>query len=351
MSAASCGVGDPIGYGRRIAVCCIALLIAMPIVTAVAQQVPRPPEQPAAGPGGAAYAFDGVKASRHGEPPSGYWLFEPADEVDGEAAVAATPQPLVVFLHGFSALNPDAYLDWIEHVVRRGAIVVYPDYQTLELLNLRPKEYLDEAVSGVRAAIAELANPGHAPVDLTRVAAVGHSVGGVLAPSLAAVAEEAGLPKFAAVMAVQPGGCAGCGQGPEGFGVPFADLGTIPAQALVYVVVGADDEAVGDTGGRMAWEGMTNVPLANRDYVVLISDDHGRPELRADHGQPQTGLLNGETDALDWYGTWKLFDLLTACAFAGEGCDDARDGSAAQRWMGEWSDGTAVTPAEVTDSP
>ncbi|MGH2562125.1 MAG: hypothetical protein ACRDJH_23950 [Thermomicrobiales bacterium] len=45
----------------------------------------------------------------------------------------------------------------------------------------------------------------------------------------------------------------------------------------------------------------------------------------------------GTLDAFDWYGTWKLFDGLAACAFEAVGCDESLGGTPFQQWMGEWS--------------
>ena len=50
------------------------------------------------------------------------------------------------------------------------------------------------------------------------------------------------------------------------------------------------------------------------------------------------------TDALDFYGTGKLFEALRAAAFEGKLRDVALGGGPAQLDLGKWSDGTAVKP-------
>ena len=57
-----------------------------------------------------------------------YWLFVPTDPLPGTPR-AGEPFPLVIFVHGSGATNADPYLAWIEHLVRRGAVVLYPQYQ------------------------------------------------------------------------------------------------------------------------------------------------------------------------------------------------------------------------------
>ena len=105
------------------------------------------------------------------------------------------------------------------------------------------------------------------------------------------------------------------------------------------------------TAARRIWEGTSAVPLDRKDHVTLRSDGHGSPALRATHLVAQTAGGGGTLDALDWYGLWKLTDLLLTCAFDGVDCDRASNGSPEQRFMGRWSDGVPVREAVVTDWP
>ena len=47
-------------------------------------------------------------------------------------------------------------------------------------------------------------------------------------------------------------------------------------------------------------------------------------------------------NALDYYGTWKLFDGLIDAAFTGKNRDYALGNTPQQRFMGLWSDGVPV---------
>jgi len=330
----------------------VALLGLVPAATTAALPTPpRPPEQPAAGPGGRAVAFEGVNATRIGRLPDGAWLFEPTDlRLDGTAAPTPSTVPLVIFLHGFTAVDPAPYRAWIDHLVRRGAIVVYPDYQTLNPFETGFDAFQPNALAGVRAALAELKTTTRIRPDLSRVAVVGHSLGGVLAANYAAIAAQENLPVPTVLLAVEPGGCEGCGEVRRG-GTPLADLAAIPASTHALVIVGEDDDIVGERAARRIWADLTTVPLDRRDYVTLPSDHRGFPPLRATHLMPQTAGLGGAEDALDWYGTWKLLDALIACAFADDWCATALGDTPEQRFMGLWSDGEPVTEAGVTDEP
>jgi hypothetical protein len=56
-------------------------------------------------------------------------------------------------------------------------------------------------------------------------------------------------------------------------------------------------------------------------------------------------------NALDYYGTWKLFDGLIDAAFTGKNRDYALGNTPQQRFMGVWSDGVPVKELKVTDKP
>jgi hypothetical protein len=96
---------------------------------------------------------------------------------------------------------------------------------------------------------------------------------------------------------------------------------------------------------------LANVPADQRDFVLMHSDRHGSPALIADHYAPLTASSGWDVNALDWFGTWKLLDLLTDCSFRDHGCSTAFGGSPIEMSMGEWSDGRPVVPLTVTDSP
>ncbi len=97
------------------------------------------------------------------------------------------------------------------------------------------------------------------------------------------------------------------------------------------------------------------MPLANKDYIRMFSDDYGIPALVADHRAPTApgALVEGggseiaidrSTDALDFYAAWKLFDGLVDAVYRGVNREYALGDTPEQRFMGRWSDGT---PARV----
>ena len=97
----------------------VVLLAAIALAHAVA---PTPPVQPAHGPGSAEYAHAQVIAHEVKSGAQGWWLFVPSSPRPASA-------PVVVFCHGWGALDPKGYRAWIDHIVRRGNIVIWPNYQ------------------------------------------------------------------------------------------------------------------------------------------------------------------------------------------------------------------------------
>jgi hypothetical protein len=82
--------------------------------------------------------FAGVRVTALGDVPGGGFVFEPTTEAGSGTPVAAGPLPLVLLIDGCcyqteeSAVNgggvdgAQGFRAWIDHLVRRGAIVVYP---------------------------------------------------------------------------------------------------------------------------------------------------------------------------------------------------------------------------------
>jgi pimeloyl-ACP methyl ester carboxylesterase len=111
---------------------------------------------------------------------------------------------VVVLLHGWGGMNPLYYGAWIDHLVKRGNIVIYPRYQATLLTPL--KDFTPNTLTAVKDALGRLqSEKGHVSPELNKFAAVGHSMGGLLAANLAALAVESKLPRVQAVMSVEPG--------------------------------------------------------------------------------------------------------------------------------------------------
>jgi len=320
---------------------CSAFLLVLLLGSGVAGAAgkPRPPGQPKTGPGGADYAHAAVKETSLGTGDTQVWFFEP----DRPAPKTA---PVVVLLHGWGAMDPRAYRAWIDHLARRGNLVIYPRYQASFLT--RPETMTSNAAAAIRAALAALRKPGHVSPDTSKLAAAGHSLGGVIAANFAAGAKALGVPQPQAVLSVEPGDSKGShtarrlGRKLKSI---LTDYSTVPTGTLFVVVVGDEDVMVGARTAKKIWAGIGHLPKKDRDFLLVGSDRHGSPGLAAGHFFPAGASgLGGRlgVDALDYYGTWKLLDGLTDAAFHGKNRKYALGNTPEQQFMGEWSDGTPV---------
>jgi dienelactone hydrolase len=296
---------------------------------------PKPPHQ-------------GIRRFEIGQGPRSYWLFEP-DEPRPERA------PVVVFLHGWFAVNPGFYGAWIDHLVRDGRIVIFPRYQ--HDVGTMPQDFLPNAMAALHDAMGVLhVGVDHVRPDPSRFALIGHSAGGNLAAQIAALASapRTDLPRPKAVIVVMPG---------EVVATPRHSLSRIDEKTLLVVMVGEEDIVVGDLRGRQIFDEASAVPASRRRFIFFRSDRHGHPPLIADHAAPTgshprldngEGLFRslqmsfGDVNALDHAGFWRLADLTLEAAFAGQTLDDVARDEERFRHLGDWSDGRRVVPPIVS---
>jgi hypothetical protein len=262
-----------------------------------------------------------------------FWIFEPTDPTPATA-------PLIVFNHGWAATQPLYYKAWVEHLVKRGNIVVYPRYQLGLIAGVSGATV--HSLLCTRAAIYILQHGTHVRPELNHFAIVGHSLGGGITAEMAALANAYHLPPPKAVMPVQPY---------INDYLMIQDFHAIPASALLLVVVGENDSIVGNASGKTIFYTADQIPLDRKDFIIQRTDRHGSPPLLADHGAPVCIPNSGWTNAMDYYSTWKLFDALIDYAFYGTEREYCLGNTPEQRFMGYWSDGVPVTELGVTDTP
>ncbi|MEI7555818.1 alpha/beta hydrolase [Candidatus Chlorohelix sp.] len=298
------------------------------------------PEQPLSGPGGSSYKYGESTSSSFGEGSAKYYIYEPANPTPATA-------PVIALLHGYTDINPQSYKNWIDHLVRRGNIVIFPVYQAT-IFDTNGSKFTDTSLIALKEALAQLQQNGKVKPELDKFMLVGYSAGGIIATNLAGRATTAGLPEPRALFDITPGGCNNCGaMAIGGFPLELEALPAIPASMKMLVLVGDKDIIVGDKSSKVIWQNTSQISPENRDFIKVISDNHGTPALIADHGMSN----RRKPDALNYYGIWKLTDALQSCALYNTECDNALGNTPAQRFMGKWSDGTAVTELVVTKKP
>jgi pimeloyl-ACP methyl ester carboxylesterase len=308
------------------------------------------PEQPAVGPGGAVYLHHDVLFSNLADEADGYWLFEPADPKPDSAQV-------VVFLHGYGAINPMIYGAWIRHIVRKGNIVIYPRYQK-NLFSPRPDAFADNAATAIRQALEKLSQGEHVRPIAEPLIIAGHSYGGTIAANLGVNYAQFGIPQPKGLLLCAPG------TGPLKGG-RLVTYEALPEDTRLLVLVSINDHVVGEELGRLIFETATNTPA--RNLIRLLPDDYGTPPLTSVHNESYAldaafdagihnasyhrSLSTAKLDAADFYAQWKLLDALSDCLRRGENCHLAFGDTPEQRYMGAWSDGTPVRELEVIVPP
>lgn len=266
------------------------------------------------------YPHNQVNKVLKGSGASAYWVYSPASPIPSST-------PVVLFLHGWMAMDPYVYGGWIDHLVRSGSIVIYPVFQTSK--KDTPESILQNTIAATLEAVKEVNSDTSIRPNWNNFSIVGHSLGGGLSVQVAAQAESQGLPMPQAIMSVEPGW-----QGKDG--MPTADLKKIPDSVSLLIIEGADDQFKETRQGRTIYNTTSQISSNRKLFVVLGSNDSN---FKVDHSAPLspldsyrshvlsareqrrqnfnvwlfnliTGTDQGQIDAVDYNGFWPLFDNL-----------------------------------------
>lgn len=187
----------------------------------------------------------------------GVWLFRPAGK----------PKRLVIFFHGQGGpteATPANHRPWIDHLVKRGAVVVYPRYETDY-----SSAVLNAATAGIRNATNRL-GPQSLPV-----LALGYSRGAALAVEYAAAAPRQHLPVPEAVETVNPV--------PYGEQARIIDLRPIRPSTVIAVLVSEKDPHASDGAGLLL-QRLRDAGFPGSQIQLNVARSHG--SFVADHLAP-----------------------------------------------------------------
>lgn len=363
------------------------LVLACLLVVSASVLAATPPPQPKEGPGGSNYVASAVTKRAVGRASAATYVFH-------SEGAASEPRPVVVFLHAWGSVNPQVYGGWIDHLARKGFLVLVPRFQ--EIGRTRPVDASGRAATLVKEALEALASDPQARPDLDRVAFAGHLAGAPMAVNLAALAKAEGLPVPKLVFAVMPGGIA---QDAKSRGIVLADLGQIDPATLLITMTGDRDHLAADRAAKRLLKEAENIPATRKMFMRALSDDHGFPTLSAtlfSPGSVKEGydaasiklppdpprdpkqkpeprpkwspdmVLSGEQsvlvaqlssaaiDSLDYLAFWKTFDMAASAAFAGKDAGALRSDprfTDMERWSDGWPVKRLVAEAPRADAP
>lgn len=217
-------------------------------------------------------SFEDPGPDRTPKPPRPFAVGSGAESALVLPARGRQRRPVVVFLHGWGLIGPEAYRGWLRHLTRRGSTVIVPRYQAS--LRARPEAVPDDALAGVRSALERLRPRPR------RVVVVGHSVGGVLAVDYAVRARTLGLPAAQAVMSIFPGAALR-----DMSAVPQADPARLPSTVRrLLVLESTSDDVVSTSVAEDIYHGATGLPEERRELVTIreaAAGDHFAPVVDA----------------------------------------------------------------------
>ncbi|MCA8936307.1 MAG: alpha/beta fold hydrolase [Planctomycetes bacterium] len=294
------------------------------------------PTKPEKGPGSETYAHKSVEVYEALEGGEHYWMYTPAEPKLEKA-------PVIVFVHGYGALKPESYDAWLEHLCRRGNIVIYPQYQAHGLEP--PASYAPNCATSILDAFAYLededAEEARVQPIKEKFAIAGHSAGGVTTANLAADWETLKLPKPVAAMPVQPGrGFSYTNEAQKNGLIPLSDYANIPEDCLLLPIFSDADTTVGAWCARKFFADSTKVKPENKNLVEVRSSAYAKTPIVAGHRTPAAPTTATDMiDVFDYYAYWKLLDGLTDAAFHGKNRNYALGDTPEQKFMGKYSDG------------
>lgn len=230
------------------------------------------------GGGGGSYPTKETIQSINTQAANGVWIFLPAGR----------PKRLVIFFHGQGGpteATPQNHRPWIDHLVGRGAAVVYPRYEIDY-----SQAVLDPAVEGVQTANKRLGLTG------VPVVALGYSRGAALAVEYAAVAPRRGLPVPDAVETVNPV--------PYGETARIVNLKPIQPKTILAVLISDKDPHAID-GSTMLLHRLRDAGFPGKQIKLNVAHSHNgfvadhlaplsaAPAARAAYWAPTDQLLAG----------------------------------------------------------
>lgn len=254
--------------------------------------------------------------------------------------------PLIFSCHGYFGVNPDFYKSLFIHLASRGYFVIHSPYSIAPAPT--DSVIISQKYKELFAGFERAVQLNKSIIDTTNVTFIGHSFGAGAIPALAwrAINQKGWGNNSVNLFMMAPY---------YSYEITQEQLQSFPINTKLIMQVYDDDDA---NDHRMAKDifNNINVSTSEKDYTVLYSDYYASfpYNFTADHFTPLSSYSNGEEDALDFYGIYKLIDGLLDYSIWN--VDSARiyclgNGSVKQKFMGLYPDGRVLKEILVTDDP
>lgn len=275
--------------------------------------------------------------------------------------------PVVLFHHGWLGVSPKNFGALIDHLVRRGAVVIYPVYQ--EPPHTMPSAITELAANADRQALAEVERLYPELMDLNKTLYYGYSMGAAIALNLASAPDKYGLPAPRALALMAPGNAHHVMHGAEGADI-IGDLAKIPADLPLVLVGGQADTSIGLPTARALAAKLCHIANDRRRLFIFPSDQFGKTQVKAGHGSPGApdarydfpdshGKVRAEIPArsgfeasaslntLDFAGYWKIVDGLLDWITMNRYPEEVFGNTTEATFLGVWPNGKPYKPALI----
>jgi len=210
--------------------------------------------------------------------------------------------PTIFYSHGFGGSDPNNVLGLLSFVARKGYAIVFVPYQTL---GVTTEQRYSTLLDGFIKAVHDFPNI----IDTTKVGFMGHSFGGGATFTNA-------YHCFTSLSWGQSGRFIFASAQYYSFNISQTELQSFPSNTKLLTMVYENDST---NDHRMANDifNTVNIPITEKDYLMVKSDTIDGYFYEAIHGVPNT---LSSFDALDYFAIYRILDAL---------CDYTFNGSAA----------------------
>ena len=235
--------------------------------------------------------------------------------------------PLVIFLHGWLGTNPKNFGALIDHLVRRGSVVIYPVYQVDA--HTAPQSITDKAAHGISQVLSKLNLEQPHLIDLQKTLYYGFSMGASMSINLVTNPDKYKMPTAQAMILAAPGDAKHVAHGDLATSIVNTPITKVPLSIPIVLLSGQEDRTIGMPTAIAYWNEIC--PQGRQQTLITwppgktaqesIASGHGAPGAPDDRYDfpnifepislatieqienfPESKSINN----LDFYGQWKI---------------------------------------------